>query len=124
MIIIDELGRGTATNEGFGLAWGIAKFIVEHIKSYCLFATHFHEMTQMENSIPEVNSLYIYNRYLIEKVKNCHVSAVIKDNKLTMLYKIKSGPVDRSYGLFVAEMLKFPENIIQNAKKKAFFIFF
>lgn len=105
MIIIDELGRGTSTSEGFGLAWAIAEYIVKNLNSYCLFATHFHEMTMMEGKIPGV--------------KNFYVSAIIKQGKLTMLYKVRPGAVDRSYGLFVAEMLNFPEKILQDAKRKS-----
>ena len=79
MIIIDELGRGTSTSEGFGLAWAIAEYIVKNLNSYCLFATHFHEMTMMEGKIPGV--------------KNFYVSAIIKQGKLTMLYKVRPGAV-------------------------------
>ena len=104
-IIIDELGRGTSTSEGFGLAWAIAEYIVKNLNSYCLFATHFHEMTMMEGKIPGV--------------KNFYVSAIIKQEKLTMLYKVRPGAIDRSYGLFVAEMLNFPEKILKDAKRKA-----
>lgn len=95
MIIIDELGRGTATNEGFGIAWGIADYIVNKIGAFCLFATHFHEMTKMEECT--------------KNVENYHVAAIIQNNNLTMLYKVEKGPVDRSYGLFVAKILDFPE---------------
>lgn len=105
LIIIDELGRGTSTSEGFGLAWAIAEYIVQHLDSYCLFATHFHEMTMMEGKIP--------------KVKNFYVSAIIKAGRLTMLYKVRPGAVDRSYGLFVAEMLNFPDKILLDAKRKS-----
>lgn len=105
LIIIDELGRGTSTSEGFGLAWAIAEYIVKNLNSYCLFATHFHEMTMMEGKIPGV--------------KNFYVSAIIKQGKLTMLYKVRPGAVDRSYGLFVAEMLNFPEKILNDAKRKS-----
>ncbi|CAD8043757.1 unnamed protein product [Paramecium primaurelia] len=105
LIIIDELGRGTSTSEGFGIAWAIAEHIAKQIQSYCLFATHFHEMTLMEHEIPGV--------------KNYYVSCVTEDDKITMQYKVRYGAVDRSYGLLVAEMLKFPKEVIDDAKQKA-----
>jgi len=104
-IIMDELGRGTSTDEGFGLAWAIAEHIATDLKSLCLFATHFHEMTQMEAEIASVKNLY--------------VSALAEGDQLTMLYKVQEGVIDRSYGIHVAEMLKFPESVIKQAKEIA-----
>ena len=105
LIIMDELGRGTSTNEGFGLAWAIAHHIAREINCYCLFATHFHEMTAMEKEL--------------ENVKNLYVSALAEGDKLTMLYKVKEGVIDRSYGIHVAEMLKFPKEVLDEARKLA-----
>ncbi|CAI2387303.1 unnamed protein product [Moneuplotes crassus] len=102
LIIMDELGRGTSTDEGFGLAWAIAEYLANTIKCYTLFATHFHEMTKMEKEVPSVKNLY--------------VSALAEGDKLTMLYQIKEGVIDRSYGIHVAEMLKFDPQILNEAK--------
>lgn len=85
LIIIDELGRGTSTSEGFGIAWAIAEYIAKELKSYCLFATHFHEMTLMEKEIPEVTNYY--------------VSCLTIEDKITMQYKVRKGAVGTSYGL-------------------------
>jgi len=105
LLVIDELGRGTSTSEGFGISWGAAEYILKNVKAYCLFATHFHELTTMEGQI--------------QGVKNFYVSAISKDGQLTMQYKVKPGAVDRSYGIFVAEMLKFPAQILKDGKQKA-----
>ncbi|CAB4281242.1 unnamed protein product [Prunus armeniaca] len=104
LIIIDELGRGTSTYDGFGLAWAICEHLVEVIKAPTLFATHFHELTALahENSVQEANMKQIVG------VANYHVSAHIdsSSHKLTMLYK-------------VAEFANFPESVVSLAREKA-----
>ena len=106
LIIIDELGRGTSTYDGFGLAWGIAEHLANEVKAPCLFATHFHELTELKGETG---------------VKNLHVSAKIDkaSKKIAMLYALKEGACDQSFGIHCAEFSGFPAEALEDARKCA-----
>lgn len=106
LIIIDELGRGTSTYDGFGLAYAILEHIIKQKQCFTLFATHFHELTELSNKF--------------DKVKNLQVQALIGETEdLTLVYKVEPGISSKSFGINVAELVKFPEKIVNMAKRKA-----
>lgn len=107
LLIIDELGRGTSTYDGFGLAWSILEHLIQTKKCFALFATHFHELNKLAEKYPH-------------SVENLHVVAYVENkDDITLMYKIEPGISSKSFGINVAEMVKFPPKIINMAKRKA-----
>ena len=98
LLIFDEIGRGTSTYDGIALAQSILEYINEKIKCKTLFSTHYHELTKLENRM--------------NGIKNIHVSAKEDHGKLIFLYKINDGPIEKSYGIHVAQLAHLPEEVI------------
>ncbi len=103
LILFDELGRGTATYDGMSLARSILEYISKNIKCKTLFSTHYHELTSLERNIPSI--------------KNVHVSAHEENGTITFLHKIKTGAVDKSYGIHVAKLAGMPEELLNRASE-------
>ena len=103
LILFDELGRGTATYDGMSLARAILEYVNNNIKCKTLFSTHYHELTSLERDF--------------SGIKNVHVSATEEDGDIIFLHKVKSGAVDKSYGIHVAKLSGMPKEVIDNASK-------
>ena len=103
LILFDELGRGTATFDGMSLAQAILEYINNKIGCKTLFSTHYHELTDLENTL--------------SKLKNKHVSAEEKNGQITFLHKIKDGSIDKSYGINVAKLANLPKEVTNRASE-------
>jgi len=103
LIILDEVGRGTSTYDGLSLAWAVSEHIARSIGALTLFATHYHELTELEGSVPGVANYCVSVREVGEEI--------------VFLRKVVRGAVDRSYGIQVARLAGLPAGVIQRARE-------
>ena len=103
LVILDEIGRGTSTYDGISLAWSIVEYIEKHIKCKTLFATHYHELTELENEFKEV--------------KNYSIAVKDDGENIIFLRKIIDQAADKSYGIYVAKLAKLPDEVITRSSE-------
>ncbi|PTU27780.1 DNA mismatch repair protein MutS [Bacillus subtilis] len=102
LILFDEIGRGTSTYDGMALAQAIIEYVHDHIGAKTLFSTHYHELTVLEDKLPQL--------------KNVHVRAEEYNGTVVFLHQIKEGAADKSYGIHVAQLAELPEDLIARAQ--------
>jgi DNA mismatch repair protein MutS len=103
LVIMDEVGRGTSTYDGLSIAWAIVEHLAMETKPRTLFATHYHELTRLQE---------------IEGVFNLTVEILEREGKITFLHRVREGSADRSYGIHVAKLAGLPERVILRANEK------
>ena len=105
LVVLDEVGRGTSTYDGMAIAWAIVEYIHNHPRLRCrtLFATHYHELTQLADHLPGV--------------RNFRVDVAEEGDKVIFLHKIVPGGADKSYGVHVAELAGLPRQVVQRARE-------
>lgn len=103
LLILDEIGRGTSTYDGLSIAWSVVEYITKKIKAKTLFATHYHELSELESKL--------------KSVKNYKILIKESDDKITFLRKIAEGSIDRSYGIQVANLAGLPDEVVARAKE-------
>jgi DNA mismatch repair protein MutS len=105
LVILDEVGRGTSTYDGMAIAQAVVEYLHNHPRLGCkvLFATHYHELTEMQKLLPNV--------------RNYSVAVAEKDGKVVFLHKIVSGAIDRSYGIHVAHLAGLPSSVTSRARQ-------
>ncbi|MGY8863329.1 MAG: DNA mismatch repair protein MutS [Pseudomonadales bacterium] len=104
LVLMDEVGRGTSTFDGLSLAWSCALNLARDIGALTLFATHYFEMTQLADQLPQV--------------ENVHLEATEHDDNIIFMHKVLPGPASQSYGLQVAKLAGVPHKVISEARKK------
>ena len=102
LVVLDEIGRGTATYDGLALAWAVIEHIHQRIRARTLFATHYHELTELADQLPGV--------------RNLHVSVKEAGDQVIFLRKVEPGRADRSYGIEVARLAGLPAPVIERAR--------
>jgi len=102
LIILDEVGRGTATFDGISIAWAATEYIANEVQALTLFATHYHELTALGDSLPSV--------------ENVHVAADESDGEVTFLRTVRDGPTNRSYGIHVADLAGVPDPVVSRSQ--------
>ena len=101
LVILDEVGRGTATYDGISIAWAATEYLHNEVRARTLFATHYHELTSLADHLP--------------RVENVHVAADERDGDVTFLRTVVDGPTDRSYGIHVADLAGVPKPVVDRA---------
>lgn len=101
LVVIDEIGRGTSTFDGLALAYACAYDLCQRLKSFTLFSTHYFELTELAERVPQV--------------KNVHLDAKEYDDELVFLHTVEQGPANKSYGLQVAKLAGLPKGVLQTA---------
>lgn len=104
LVLMDEIGRGTSTFDGLSLAWACAHFLAQQVQAFTLFATHYFELTVLEEEMATV--------------KNIHLDATEHGDKIIFLHTVQPGPANQSYGIQVAQLAGVPRPVIQYAKQK------
>ena len=103
LVILDEIGRGTSTFDGLSLAWSIVEYLHNQVGAKTLFATHYHELTELASKLP--------------RVRNYNVAVKEWNDKIVFLHQILPGGTDKSYGIQVARLAGVPNDVIQRAKQ-------